>query len=86
MQHKDAVKSLKSLKRRLTKKKKTSFCSSWENEDYISKSYCTCKDSHGNPKYLYPTEEALKEIQDNALIKLKSYPCPSEHGWHLTKV
>ncbi|MDR3303269.1 MAG: hypothetical protein LBS86_02540 [Treponema sp.] len=48
-----------------------------------------CLDSKGKPKQLYETEEAAEQraaiLEDEQGIVLKVYPCPHQHGWHLTK-
>ena len=85
MQNKDAVKALKSLKRQLSKKKKITLSNIWESDSYSPKPYCTCKDSKGNAKYLYASNEELSYELTKKEIKLRAYPCPFEKGWHLTK-
>ncbi|MFT7879546.1 MAG: hypothetical protein ABXS91_04045 [Sulfurimonas sp.] len=48
--------------------------------------FCTCKDTEGLPKMLYPTlKEAEEELAYLKKRTLRIYPCPSEKGWHLTK-
>ncbi len=51
---------------------------------------CRCVDSHGVPKNLYVTEKDAEKVRIHIAherqITLKSYPCPTVNGWHLTKV
>lgn len=51
---------------------------------------CTCKDSKGQQKDLYDTQEIAQQEADqlmlNKVLKLKVYPCPYGYVWHLTKV
>ncbi len=49
------------------------------------KEVCTCQDANGEYKYLYKTKDELEYILASKSIKLKSYPCPYEKGWHSTK-
>jgi len=49
---------------------------------------CTCTDSEGNTKYLYPTQkEAVSVCKYHTQIKfkMKVYPCPESNGWHISK-
>lgn len=51
--------------------------------------FCTCVDSKGKPKELYLTQDIAEHQADELRLyqkqKLKVYPCPDTHGWHLTK-
>ncbi len=50
---------------------------------------CNCKDSKGELKDLYDTQEDAEQqadlIMTHQMLRLKVYPCPSGNGWHLTK-
>ncbi|MGB5506479.1 MAG: hypothetical protein WBM70_07335 [Sulfurovum sp.] len=50
---------------------------------------CSCKDSKGECKELYDTQEIAQEKADqlmtHQMLKLRVYPCPFGYGWHLTK-
>lgn len=50
---------------------------------------CTCKDSKGEFKDIYDTQELAQQKADllmtHKVLKLKVYLCPSGYGWHLTK-
>jgi hypothetical protein len=82
VKHTDFLKSLKALKSHFTKKQKplnyTSYTTNNEN-------ICICKNSNGEFKYLYKSREELDYMLASKSINLKSYPCPYEKGWHLTK-
>ena len=83
MQHSDFLKSLKILKSKLPKKNKR-----LKHLLYTSHSHevCTCQDANGEQKHLYKTKDELEYMLASKSIKLKSYPCPYEKGWHLTKI
>ncbi len=84
MKHSDFLRSLKTLKSHLAKKKEES-----HTFQYFSKptqnNACICTDSHGEKKYLYNSEQELEYLLSRKDIKLYAYPCPYEKGWHLTK-
>jgi hypothetical protein len=84
MEHSDFLKPLKTLKSRLKKPKKTTRIFPTEDSDEDN-SYCTCKDSSGEFKYLYTSQDEIDYILSSKSISLKVYPCPYEKGWHLTK-
>lgn len=86
MKHPDFLKSLKTLKSRLNKSKEKPYYSTPARDNHKEKTYCTCKDSTGEPKYLYTSQNELEYILTSTNISLKVYPCPYEKGWHLTKV
>ncbi len=83
MKHSGFLKSLKILKAQLTQKNQTlkHFL-----HTTISDEVCICKDAIGEHKYLYKTKDELEYMLASKTINLKSYPCPYEKGWHLTKV
>lgn len=85
MKHSDFLRSLKTLKSRLLEtKKRHHFCHNpiAKNEE---KTYCICKDSSGEAKYLYTSQKEIDYILASKNISLHVYPCPYEKGWHLTK-
>ncbi|HHD78324.1 MAG TPA: hypothetical protein ENK98_01595 [Epsilonproteobacteria bacterium] len=83
MKHTDCLTTLKSLKKHYlkTQRKKSHFPIYEATENVV----CTCTDSNGNPKYLYTSQKEIEYILSSKSINLKSYPCPYEKGWHLTK-
>ncbi len=83
MKHSDFLKTLKTLKSRLshTQKKPHFFNAETDQE----KNYCTCKDSSGESKYLYTSQKEIEYILASKNISLQVYPCPYEKGWHVTK-
>jgi len=83
MKHGAFLKSLKALKSHLSKKKPSHFYNYHGSED---KTICTCKDSNGEFKYLYTSQDELEYMLSSKSVALKSYPCPYVKGWHLTKV
>lgn len=86
MEHSDFLKSLKTLKRELLyTQKKDHFFDVVINKKK-EKSYCICKDSTGESKYLYTSQKELEYMLSSKSTSLHSYPCPYEKGWHLTKV
>lgn len=50
---------------------------------------CSCRDSHGQLKYLYDSEVSAQAEADTLSghnqLKLSVYRCPYGSGWHLTK-
>jgi len=85
MKHSDFLKSLKTLKSRLLHTQKKHHFFHAEVEVKKEKSYCICKDSSGESKYLYTSQKELEYILSSTSTSLHSYPCPYEKGWHLTK-
>ncbi|MCF6244094.1 MAG: hypothetical protein L3J43_03585 [Sulfurovum sp.] len=83
MQHHDFLKSLKALKNHFNKK---NISSTYIHHSSKQKSICICQDSNGEFKYLYKTKDELAYMLASKSINLKSYPCPYEKGWHITKV
>ena len=85
MKRTEFIKSLQRLKEQIiqTQKQNRNFMIPTENTH--SKSVCTCIDSNGENKYLYSSKEELEYLLSSKHIKLQSYPCPYEKGWHLTK-
>jgi hypothetical protein len=59
------------------------------DDDIHHNALCTCKDSKGEFKDIYETQELAQQKADllmtHQVLKLKVYPCPSGYGWHLTK-
>jgi hypothetical protein len=47
---------------------------------------CQCLDSNGIPKTLYCTEKEAHTVIEESKERLQYYPCPSEQGWHLSKL
>ena len=85
MKHSDFLRSLKTLKSRLLQsQKKPHFFNATENGNK-EKTYCTCKDSSGESKYLYTSQKEVEYMLTAKDISLQVYPCPYEKGWHLTK-
>jgi len=85
MKHIDFLTSLKSLKSHLLQNKKSTFFPLPSSYHSSQKSFCTCTDAQGNHKYLYPSQKELSYLLSKKDIKLYTYPCPHEKGWHLTK-
>ena len=91
MKHHDFLISLKKLKNQCSieeKKERYSFLSHkvlqvQEVQPYTT--YCSCKGKDGEVKYLYSTQKELEYLLLNKEIKLYTYPCPDEPGWHLSK-
>lgn len=85
MKHDDFLKALKSLKDQNTKKpsQKVHYTTSERDEQTP---HCIYKDSNGHGKYLYTSQTEIEYILSSNTIKLRSYPCPYEKGWHITKV
>jgi hypothetical protein len=59
-------------------------------EDEINQSsLCSCKNSKGEFKDLYDTQELAQQQADqlmsHQILSLRVYPCPYGYGWHLTK-
>ena len=59
-------------------------------EDEINRSTpCSCKNSKGEFKDLYDTQELAQQQADHLISyqmsRLRVYPCPYGYGWHLTK-
>ena len=59
-------------------------------EDEINQSsLCSCKNSKGEFKDLYDTQELAQQQADqlmsHQILRLRVYPCPYGYGWHLTK-
>lgn len=86
MKHSDFLRSLKALKRNLIYTQKKHHFSNTVKDEKKEKLYCTCKDSTGESKYLYTSQKELEYILSSRSTTLRSYPCPYEKGWHLTKV
>lgn len=85
MKHSDFLRSLKTLKSHLIKsQQKPHFFNTMPVED-TDKTYCTCKDSSGESKYLYTSQKEIDYMLSSKNIALNVYPCPYEKGWHLTK-
>ena len=85
MKHSDFLRSLKTLKSRIIQsQQKPHFFNAVPDEDKDI-TYCSCKDSFGEPKYLYTSQKEVDYMLSSKNISLKIYPCPYEKGWHLTK-
>ncbi len=85
MKHSDFLRSLKTLKSRLKQSQRNPhFFNALPDEDKET-TYCICKDSSGEPKYLYTSQNEIDYILSSKSISLHVYPCPYEKGWHLTK-
>jgi len=82
MKHADFLYSLKTLKSHFKKKKSPH---SYHPKQTYQNTKCNCKDSNGEFKYLYKTKDELAYMLSSKAVKLKSFPCPYEEGWHLTK-
>ncbi len=83
MKHTDFLKSLKVLKSHFSKKKNPHNYNPYVTNN---KNTCQSKDSNGEFKYLYKSQDELEYILASKSTHLKSYPCPYEKGWHVTKV
>jgi len=82
VKHSDFLKSLKALKSHLSKKKPSQ---SYIYNNIEDKDICMCKDSNGEVKYLYSSQDELKYMLALKSTQLKAYHCPYEKGWHITK-
>ncbi|PHS38355.1 MAG: hypothetical protein COB07_08680 [Sulfurovum sp.] len=85
MKHSDFLKALKTLKSHIITNRNKQKILTIPQEDKPHKTYCTCKDSNGENKYLYNSQKEIKYLLSSRNISLYSYPCPYEKGWHLTK-
>jgi len=86
MKHNDFLTSLKSLKSQMLAKerhKQPHYHTS--SKELFKQSRCNCTDANGIPKYLYSSTQEIAYMLSAKDISLKSYPCPYEKGWHLTK-
>lgn len=54
-------------------------------EQTSTKTYCCCKDSNGESKYLYHSQKEIEYILTSKQVSLTSFHCPYEKGWHITK-
>jgi hypothetical protein len=85
MKRNDFIKSLQSIKKRLQETKslhkKYTFIPSSSTKTF----HCTCKDANGDAKYLYASQNELDYMLSSKETRLKSYHCPFEKGWHLTR-
>lgn len=84
MKHDDFLKVLKSLKSQYTRKHSSKYKYIKPKEE-ADLSTCICKDSDGKSKYLYTSQKELEYMLSSKSVKLTSYPCPYEKGWHVTK-
>jgi hypothetical protein len=85
VKHDDFIKTLKTLKANFTPKQ-TQKTFTPPHEEHTQNRHCLCKDSTGESKYLYTSKEELEYQLSSRSVKLKSYPCPYEKGWHITKI
>ncbi|MDQ7083929.1 MAG: hypothetical protein Q9M36_02920 [Sulfurovum sp.] len=86
MKHHKFVKSLQTIKRQLLQNKPKRKQSFYDSDTLaLTQPYCICTDSNGESKYLYYTEKELTYLLSSTKTNLKTYPCPYEKGWHLTK-
>jgi len=81
----DFFKILKTLKKQLQEKEKVTPYNSTIFENKTKQTYCTCKDSHGESKYLYTSQKELEYVLSSKELTLQTYPCQFEKGWHITK-
>ena len=82
MKHSDFLAALKTLKSHYEKRrnKQTPYATLEKQQKH-----CICKDSSGESKYLYASQKEMEYLLSSKFIRLQSYPCPYEKGWHLTK-
>ncbi len=63
-------------------------CGEWHLTPVNGKpNQCSCTDSNGKSKYLYPTREAAEQQLEREASRghiLRIYPCDEGKGWHLT--
>ena len=86
MKHYGFLKSLKTLKSQIAKEKQNKRKNIYTYEaSKQEKNYCKCRDSEGIYKYLYSSHEDIEYLLASKDIRLKSYACPYEKGWHLSK-
>ena len=85
MKHTEFLKSLKTLKNRLLHTQKKYHFSNDTLGETKQRTYCTCKDASGQSKYLYTSQKEIEYMLSSKSEFLRSYPCPYEKGWHLTK-
>ena len=86
MKHSDFLRSLKTLKSRLIKSQQKPHFFNAVPDEHKEETYCICKDSSGEPKYLYTSQKEVEYMLTAKDISLQAYPCPYEKGWHLTKI
>jgi len=85
MKRNDFLKSLQNIKKKLLHNeqlKRTLFTPTKRTQKTNT---CICLDSNGDNKYLYSSQKELEYALSAKDLKLQSYPCPYEKGWHLTK-
>ena len=85
MKRNDFIKSLQIIKSQLLQTQNRSKFFSSEIKENREKTFCSCKDSNGEAKYLYSSQKEIEYLLASKHISLQSYPCPYEKGWHLTK-
>jgi hypothetical protein len=85
MKRNDYIKSLQAIKKQLIFTKNTDKSFSLHAYKESNPTTCSCVDSDGVQKYLYSSKEDLVYLLSSNHIKLQSYHCPYEKGWHLTK-
>lgn len=85
MRKTDFFKKLESLKAVLKEKEKQTSDFSLDFDTPTDRTYCNCKDSNGESKYLYSSKKELEYVLSTQTISLQAYPCPIEKGWHVTK-
>lgn len=54
-------------------------------ETSINHTICSCKDSKGELKTLYKTENEAQKVIAGSHMTLSLYQCPDGQGWHITK-
>jgi hypothetical protein len=85
VKHTEFLKSLKTLKSHLLHSSKKYSFSNDTLAETKQRTYCSCIDASGQSKYLYTSQKEIEYILSSKPESLRSYPCPHEKGWHLTK-
>jgi len=85
MKRNDFIKSLQNIKKQLLHNEHLKRSLLTPTKKQSIKTTCACKDASGEPKYLYSSKKELEYMLFSKEVKLQSYPCPYEKGWHLTK-
>jgi len=85
MRHNDFIRILKKFKNKIAQEKQYKRDLYNYQSCIKNKSYCKCRDSEGMYKYLYSSYKDIEYLLASKDIKLQSYACPYEKGWHLSK-
>lgn len=85
MKRNDFIQSLQHIRSQIIDAQKKPEKITFQEKVSREKGVCTCRDSNGQSKYLYHSQQELEYLLSSTHISLTNYPCPYEKGWHLTK-